>query len=74
MIPEFQENFHIYVFSPLHHAYCLIHVYFTNICTCDSHNISVNTLIVKMDKTLNYWHSNMFRFFINHPQRAIRAY
>ena len=29
-----------------------IHIYFSNTCTCDSHNISVNTLIVKPDKTL----------------------
>jgi len=40
------------MFSPLHRAYCLIHTYLTNTCTYDSHNISVNTLIVKNVKTL----------------------
>jgi len=53
-----------YTFSPLHRAYCLIHSYFTNTCTCDSHYISVNTLIVKMDKTLKLLalqHVSVFR-------------
>jgi len=40
------------LFSLLHRAYCLIHIHFTNTCTCDSHSASVSTLIVKMDKTL----------------------
>ena len=47
-------------FSPLHRAYCLIHIYFTNICTCDSHNVSVNTLIVKTLKLLALQHVSVF--------------